>query len=131
MKRQDGPEAAAILPVPRTREEAQQTYDRLSRFYDYTIGGFGQKYARMALQRLSIAAGETVLETGFGTGRCLKLMAELAGRMGRVYGIDISPGMMAKARNRLERAGPAGRVGLLYGDAAYLPFGTIASMPCS
>lgn len=111
-----------ILPVPRTKEEARQAYDSLSRYYGYTIGAVGQKYGRLALQRLSIAEGETVLEIGFGTGHCLKLVAESIGRTGRVCGIDIAPRMMQITRKRLENAGLANRAELYCGDATCLPF---------
>lgn len=66
-----------ILPVPRTKEEAKQAYDRISRYYDYVIGAFGRKYAKMALERPSIVEGETVLEIDFGTRYCLQRIAEL------------------------------------------------------
>jgi ubiquinone/menaquinone biosynthesis C-methylase UbiE len=123
VKREDDSRAAGILPVPRTREEARQTYDRFSRYYDYTVvGAFGRKYAAMALKRLSIAEGETVLEIGSGTGYCLKLMAERVGQSGKVCGIDISSRMIGRTRKRLERAGLAQRVALYCGDAASLPF---------
>jgi len=113
---------SGILPVPRTKEEARQAYDRLSRYYDYTTGVFTRKYAEMALQRLSIVEGGTVLEIGFGTGYCLKLIAELVGQTGKVYGIDISSGMIEIAKRKLEKAGLVNRVELCCGDAVYLPF---------
>jgi hypothetical protein len=49
VNREKESKAAGILPVPRTREEAKLSYDRISRYYDYTIGAFGRKYAEMAL----------------------------------------------------------------------------------
>ena len=111
-----------ILPVPRTRKEARQVYDRLSRCYSYTLGALGRRYAEMALRRLSIVEGEAVLEIGVGTGNCHKLMAELVGPGGRACGIDISTGMIEKTRNRLVKAGLAGRADLCCADAVCLPF---------
>ena len=79
MDRGNKSKARDILPVPRTKEEAKQAYNRLSKFYDYTLGLLGRKYSKMALERLSIVEGETVLEIGFGTGHCLKWIAKLVG----------------------------------------------------
>jgi ubiquinone/menaquinone biosynthesis C-methylase UbiE len=114
--------ASGILPVPRTKEEAKRSYDRISKYYDYLTGAFERRYAEMALERLSIVEGETVLEIGFGTGHCLKRIAEFIGQMGKVYGIDISSGMMEITKRRLEKAGLAKRAELYCGDAASLPF---------
>ena len=111
-----------ILPVPRTKEEANQAYDRISRCYDYTTGAFGRKYAKMALEHLSIVEGEILLEVGFGTGHCLKRIAECVGQTEKVYGIDISSGMIEITKKRLEKAGLVNRVELFRGDAAFLPF---------
>jgi demethylmenaquinone methyltransferase/2-methoxy-6-polyprenyl-1,4-benzoquinol methylase len=112
----------AVLPVPRTKEEAKRAYDRISRFYDYFAGRFEREYAAMALERLSIKEGETVLEIGFGTGHCLQRIAESIGPMGRAHGIDISWGMLGVTRKRLEKAGLLGRVELYCGDAVGLPY---------
>jgi demethylmenaquinone methyltransferase/2-methoxy-6-polyprenyl-1,4-benzoquinol methylase len=112
--------ARDILPVPRTKEEAKQAYNRLSKFYDYTLGLLGRKYSKMALERLSVV--ETVLEIGFGTGHCLKWIAKLVGPAGKVYGIDISPEMIEKTKKRLEKVGLANRAELCCGDATCLPF---------
>lgn len=76
-----------------------------------------------ALDRLSIQEGETVLEVGFGTGRCLRRIAEAVGRSGKAHGIDISEGMITVARRRLERAGFRDNVvEICRGDAALLPY---------
>jgi len=112
----------AILPVPRTKEEAKRFYDRISKFYDYLTGAFERKYAEMALERVSVEKGETVLEIGFGTGHCLKRIAESVGKTGKAYGIDVSSGMLKVTKRRLEKAGLTNRVKLHCGDATSLPY---------
>jgi ubiquinone/menaquinone biosynthesis C-methylase UbiE len=116
------PDLPALLPVSRTRAQAKANYDRLSRFYDLLTGGFEQKVSRTALERLHITEGESVLEIGFGTGHGLKQMAQAVGQAGRVYGIDISCGMLAASRRRLKRAGLEGRVELICEDALKMPY---------
>ena len=122
MKTKNQSQAPGILPVPRIKGEAKRTYDRISRYYDYLAEPFERKYAERALEHLSIGKGETVLEIGFGTGHCLKRIAESVGPKGKTYGIDISTGMMEITKKRLEKAGLEDRVKLLCGDAASLPF---------
>lgn len=122
MKEENGSKTPEILPVLRSKKEAKQFYDRVSRVYDYSIGTFERKYAETALRFLSIEEGETVLEIGFGSGRCLKRIAESAGKTGKVYGIDISLGMLEVTTRRLEKAGLIDRVELCCGDAANLPY---------
>ena len=123
MKEKDKSKALDVLPVPRTKEEAKRLYDRISRVYDLFTWGFERKYANMALSHLSIKEGEAVLEIGFGTGHCLKRIAKSVGQRGRVYGVDISTGMVEVTKRRLEKAGLMDRVELYRGDAASLPYG--------
>lgn len=111
-----------ILRVSRSREQARESYDRMSGLYDYFAGIFEKRFRNMALEGMCIKKGEKILEAGFGTGQCLKQIAESVGETGRAYGIDISSGMLEAARKRLEKAGLAGRVVLQLGDAAKLPF---------
>ena len=111
-----------VLPVSRTKEEAKQAYDRISRFYDFTLGLLGRKYSKMALERLSVVEGETVLEIGVGTGHGLKWISKLVGPAGNVYGIDISPRMLEKTKKRVVKDGSPNRVELCRGDATRLPF---------
>ena len=105
----------------RTKGEARRFYDRISRLYDLLAGTFERRFAEMALERLSLHEGEIVLEIGFGSGHCLRLAAESVGGEGRVYGVDISSGMLAVTRKRLRKAGLADRTQLCCGDAARLP----------
>lgn len=111
-----------VLGVYRTKAQAKESYDKISCFYDYFAGVFEKKYRNMALDRLNIKRGETVLEIGFGTGHCLKRMAELVGENGKVYGIDISSGMLEVTKQRLEEAGLLDRVELYCEDALKIPY---------
>jgi demethylmenaquinone methyltransferase/2-methoxy-6-polyprenyl-1,4-benzoquinol methylase len=111
-----------VLRVTRTKAQAKESYDRMSPFYDYFAGIFERNYRNRALKRLNIAAGETVLEVGFGTGHCLKQMAEAVGEGGKVYGIDLSSGMLAASKRRLEKAGLWNRVELTCDDAMKMPY---------
>jgi ubiquinone/menaquinone biosynthesis C-methylase UbiE len=61
---------------------------------------------------------ENVLDAGTGTGRILELLAP---HIGRGLGIDVSPDMLAIARDRLVRAG-AGHCQVRRGDVYRLPF---------
>ena len=123
MKEEKGLTVPGILPVLRSKEDAKRFYDRISRVYDYLIEVFERKYAEMAVGRLSVEEGETVLEIGSGPGHCLKRMAESVGETGKVYGVDISSGMLEVTRKRLDKARLMDRVELYCGDAASLPYG--------
>lgn len=110
-----------VLRVCRTKEQAKESYDKLSKFYDY-FTWFEKKYSKRALELLDVQGDETVLEIGFGTGHCLKLIAESVGKNGKAYGIDISPEMVKITRRRLERVRLIDRVELHCGDAARMPY---------
>jgi len=55
---------------------------------------------RAAIARLAPAVGEHVLDVGCGCGQTLLELAELVGPSGRVQGVDVSPPMTARARER-------------------------------
>ncbi|RPJ21608.1 MAG: methyltransferase domain-containing protein [Chloroflexi bacterium] len=74
------------------------------------------------MEKLSAQPGEKILEIGFGTGHCLVSLAKAVGPAGRVTGLDISDGMLAIARERLQQEGLDERVDLRLGDAAQLDF---------
>jgi len=111
-----------VSRVDRTKAQAKKSYDRISHFYDYFAGGFERNYSNVALEQLNIKKGETVLEIGFGTGHCLKQIAKLVGKTGKVYGVDISSGMLEVAKKRLEKASLMDRVELYCGDAVKMPY---------
>lgn len=112
-----------IEPVTRSKEQAEASYDRMSRWYDLLAGAFEWRHTSTALEMLGAGPGEEVLEIGFGTGKALVRLAMAVGIRGRVFGIDISGGMLKRAGKRLSRAGLGSGVELVRGDAASLPFG--------
>lgn len=102
--------------------DSSTSYDWLSRFYD-TISAPGEKrFTQAGLALLAPARNETVLEIGFGTGRSLVALARAVGDNGRVYGIDLSKGMLRVTQNRLNVAGLNEQVVLEQGNATKLPF---------
>jgi len=123
MEQQSRSNRLGMLPVPRTKEEAKRFYDRISKIYDCLTRVFERKYSEMALERLCLEEGETVLEIGFGAGHCLERMATSVGKTGKAYGIDISSGMLQVTKRRLDKAGLMDRVELYCGDAGSLPYG--------
>lgn len=111
-----------IRRVNRSKEDARTSYNRLSRWYDMIAGSTEKKYRDMGLEKLSAQPGEKILEVGFGTGHCLVSLAQAVGSNGRVLGLDISDGMLAIAKERLQKEGLSERVDLHLGDAAKLDF---------
>ena len=111
-----------ISRVKRSKEKAKETYDRLSKWYDFFSDRSERKFRVMGLKKLGVDEGETVLEIGFGTGHCILALAESLGESGIVYGIDISEGMCQITKARVERAGLSERVVLECADAVELSF---------
>jgi ubiquinone/menaquinone biosynthesis C-methylase UbiE len=118
----DASAPAAILPVSRSKKEARLFYDRVSRIYDWLTATSEREHSQKALELLSVGDGESVLEIGIGSGRCLQQIAKLVGVAGRCCGIDISTGMLEVTRNRLRRSGLSTRAEVFCADGARLPF---------
>ena len=83
------------------RNVVSQRYDRIADFipfFDWLLFLPGD-LRRKAVVSLGIGHGDSVLEIGCGTGRNFPHLREAVGPSGRVYGIDISTGMLGKARD--------------------------------
>jgi demethylmenaquinone methyltransferase/2-methoxy-6-polyprenyl-1,4-benzoquinol methylase len=108
----------SVSRVNRSKEAARQSYNRLSRWYDFIAGSTEKKYRDWGLEKLSAQPGEKILEIGFGTGHCLAALAKAVGTTGRVIGLDLSDGMLAIARERLQQDGLTNCTELHLGDGA-------------
>ena len=58
---------------------------------------------RKAVRRLQLKPGDSVLEIGCGTGRNLPFLLEAVGPDGHIFGVDLSEGMLSKARQLCTR----------------------------
>lgn len=68
----------------------------------------------------SLSAGETVLDLGSGAGFDCFLAARQVGPTGRVIGVDMTPDMLAKARQNAQRI-EANNVDFRLGEIEHLP----------
>jgi demethylmenaquinone methyltransferase/2-methoxy-6-polyprenyl-1,4-benzoquinol methylase len=110
-----------IARVTRSRKEAQAAYDQLSRWYDVLAGSSERGLVDLALQKLAVREGESVLEVGFGTGHGILSLAQAVGPKGRVCGVDVSSGMLGVTRAKVGQAALSDSVRLCRGDAVHLP----------
>jgi demethylmenaquinone methyltransferase/2-methoxy-6-polyprenyl-1,4-benzoquinol methylase len=81
------------------RQAVSQRYDRIAKFiplFDWLFF-LPPDLRKKAVAHLGLRRGESVLEIGCGTGRNFPYLQDAVGPTGRIYGIDISPGMLAKA----------------------------------
>ena len=102
----------------------QSWYDTFSPFYDAaTIGEFFYKRARkVAIEKLNLVNGATVLDVFCGTGVDFPLFAEIVRDDGIILGVDGSDGMLNKARHRANKLSVDTSVVFLQSDLA-LPLG--------
>ena len=114
-----------ISRVNRSKEAARFSYNQMSRWYDLISGVSERKFCDEGLQMLKAKNGETTLEIGFGTGHSLLELASSVGGSGHIHGIDLSEGMLAIARSRIEQAGLLKMVDLCCGDATVLPYSAV------
>ncbi len=103
-------------------------YQRIAASYDRIIrlmmlaGALWEPRARRRdlVAPLELKPGDLVLEVGAGTGSSLPLIADRIGRAGKLFAMDLSPGMLAVAREKMARKGIPAEFGL--GNAGYLPY---------
>jgi ubiquinone/menaquinone biosynthesis C-methylase UbiE len=101
-------------------ERSIQSYQQMASAYDSTCTRI-ERLRMMAVDRLALKAGETVLDVACGTGAVLPLLAQQVGNQGRVIGIEQSPEMAAQAQQRLgESTGNASVVVAGMSDAGHL-----------
>jgi len=95
-------------------DTVRRAYSRWARVYDLAFGPGMRHARRTGISMLRLGARARVLEVGVGTGLSLPFFPSDC----RVYGVDISRKMLARARARAEDPGRA----LIEGDVAHLPF---------
>jgi len=93
--------------MPPNKERSREKYRRHAQVYDRTVGRarLAGRIRRETVERLELKSGDTVLDLGCGTGLSFPLFERRIGSDGRIIGIDLSPDMLAKARERVAREG--------------------------
>jgi ubiquinone/menaquinone biosynthesis C-methylase UbiE len=83
---------------------ARRQYERAAPGYDRHMRRF-ERWQRLAVERLQLAPGQTVIDVACGTGLNFASLEEAIGPDGRIIGIDLSPEMLAQARERVLASG--------------------------
>jgi demethylmenaquinone methyltransferase/2-methoxy-6-polyprenyl-1,4-benzoquinol methylase len=86
-------------------EKIKRKYRWKARVYDRLIAAPTVRLRREAVRRLALAPGNGVLDLGCGTGLSLPLLRAAVGDAGLVYGVELSPDMLATARTKVAAAG--------------------------
>jgi ubiquinone/menaquinone biosynthesis C-methylase UbiE len=92
-------------------QRAIEQYRRLAPVYD-VIARAGMRYRRRAVELLELRGGEVVVDVACGTGLNFEPIILRIGPEGRLFGIDLSLDMLARARAR-SVAGGWGNVELI------------------
>lgn len=102
----DGPGASFGLDTYSSVASVQRLYDRWARLYDWNpVLALVRPARRQAVESMGLSDGDTVVDMGTGTGANLAFLREAVGETGRVIGVDISPRMLARARDRVRSMG--------------------------
>lgn len=109
------------------KDYLRDLYRRRARRYDlsanlyYLVGFREHAYRKRAVDALALRREGTVVELGCGTGLNFALLHEKVGPKGRIIGVDLTDAMLARARQRVDRAGWR-NVELVQSDAASFSF---------
>ena len=79
--------------------KVERVYTNYAGVYDHIFGKIFHESRESAVRNLRIVPNEEILEVGVGTGIALPFYPKNC----KVVGIDLSPGMLAKARQRQSR----------------------------
>ncbi len=92
-------------------KETQAIYQRQAKNYDFSvklyrlIGLRIESYRLRVVQLLRLKRGDRVIELGCGTGLNFPLIMQKIGLEGRLIGVDITPGMIKCAQEKVDMYG--------------------------
>lgn len=102
--------------------EDAASYDSVVDDFDLLTNRYGSPIAEKVIGLIDILPGHGVLDVGCGTGVLTLLAARRVGEQGHVVGLDLSDGMLAKARTLAQAGGSGDRIEFVKGDAEHLDF---------
>jgi demethylmenaquinone methyltransferase/2-methoxy-6-polyprenyl-1,4-benzoquinol methylase len=106
------------------KEQVAEMFDNISHRYDFLNHflslGIDKLWRKKAVRILEKDKPKVLLDVATGTGdfalECLALKPE------KIYGIDISKGMLEKGKEKVLRKGLQKQIELSYGDSENIPF---------
>ncbi len=106
------------------KEQVAEMFDNISHRYDFLNHflslGIDKLWRKKAIGLLAKDQPKLLLDVATGTGdfalEALKLNPD------RVYGIDISKGMLSKGKEKIKKLGHDDKINLDYGDSENIPF---------
>ena len=96
----------------------RKIYDVHAMFYDATFGRLVRRRIARAISHMNIRPDDRILDLGIGTGVSLDYYPP---DRGRIIGVDLSGGMLRKAREKVRERGLQSAV-VFQADALHLPF---------
>lgn len=109
-----------ILRVKADKTEIKNMYAKFSKVFGL-IEKSEKSLRKRGLEMLSLKKGEKVLEVGFGRGITLVEIAKQVGDEGEIHGIDLTPEMVALARELFSK-NKIRNARIIEGDARDLPY---------
>jgi ubiquinone/menaquinone biosynthesis C-methylase UbiE len=109
----------SLLDARVSQKDIGAVYDKLSKVYDLWSMLTESRARARAIELAGIKDGQTILEAAVGTGHAFQELVKRNPR-GRNIGIDLSDGMLAKAKKRMAQV-PGAQYTLAKGTAFDLP----------
>ena len=101
-------------------EYLRSLFDEMSGSYDrvnyLTSFGFSHRFRRQFIEKADLEEGLAVCDLMCGGGECWPFILRGIGSSGSLHALDLSPGMLAGARQRQARF-PAARISVVEGNA--------------
>lgn len=110
-----------MIDAPVRVSAIQSAYNLWSLFYGSIVVPMERKPRLRGIELAAIQPHDRILEVAVGTGAALLEMLKRVDKVNVVHGVDLTPGMLEKARRTVAKAGFT-NVDLRLGDARSLPF---------
>ena len=111
------------MKLDKFKQEIAEAYDLRQSSYDLgKAGTWHYDLACRLVERANLQLGDKVLDLATGTGMVALEAAQKVGASGKVIGVDISSGLLAVARQKIDEAELSDRIILQLADVEALSF---------